>query len=304
MTPSRSADTTNAQVFRIVLHTVLTSGSIVVLSLALLPGMVLSVGANVLALWSLMAGKREQDQLITKIKELTGEVASLQADRDTILQEAEQRLEETKIEYICVQESTKAQYKELIAELKAQHGTRLSELDAQLAGLRSDYSCRLQAKDLKLEAIEASRQQLVEEYEQAKQQLMDEYTQAKKAVKAEHAQTLKSTKTQYEKQVQALKGNYQKQLKSVKTTLSELTAQVQTLHEQMSGVTTVPLAKGKAGNAALAVIDGILSERPTGPLSAAQETRQRSIGARAIYPSTAIAAATKEGLVNHQTRQG
>ena len=108
MTPSRSADRTNTQVFRIVLHTVLTSGSIIALSLALLPGIVLSVGANLLSLWSLMAAKREQDRLTAKIKELSDEVCSLQADRDTILHEAEQRLEETKIEYICMQESTKA----------------------------------------------------------------------------------------------------------------------------------------------------------------------------------------------------
>lgn len=265
MTSSRSADTSNAQVFRIVLHTVLTSGSIVVLSLALLPGMVLSVGANLLALWSLMVGKREQEQLTARIKELSDEVCSLQADRDTILQEAEQRLEETKVEYICVQESTKAQYKELIAELKAQHGTQLSELDAQMAGLRSDYSCRLQAKDLKLEAIEVSRQKLV-----------DEYAKAKAALKSEHSTALQTTKGHYEKQVKTLKASYQEQLKAVKATLAELTGQVQTLHEQMTGIRTVPLTKGKSGNEAMAVIDSILAERQKGPLSDAQVARQRA----------------------------
>ncbi len=265
MTPSRSADSTNAQVFRIVLHTVLTSGSIVVLSLALLPGIVLSVGANLLGLWSLMAGKRDNDRLIAQIKELADEICSLQADRDTVLQEAEQRLEETKIEYICVQESTKAQYKELIAELKAQHSAQLAQLDAQLAGLRSDYSCRLQAKDLKLDAIETARQKLV-----------DEYAEAKASLKSDHATTLKTTKSQYEKQVQSLKGDYNKQLKSLKGTLADLTAQVQALQEQMTGVRTVPLAKGKAGNEAISVIDDILASRQKGPLSDAQVARQRA----------------------------
>lgn len=265
MRPSRSSDATNPQVFRIVLHTVLTSGSIVILNLALLPGVVLSVGANLLGLWSLMAGKQENDQLTAQIKELSDEICSLQADRDVILQEAEQRLEETKVEYICVQESTKAQYKELIAELKARHGTRLAELDAQMAGLRSDYSCRLQAKDLKFEAIKASHQKVLEEYQQERT-----------ALKSGHGQTLQETKDQYEREVQSLKAKYKKQLASVQTEITSLTNQVHTAHEQLSGIKTVPLAKGKAGAEAIAVIDSLLAERQKGPLSDAQVARHRA----------------------------
>ena len=273
MKASKSSASNDWQVFRIVLNAVLTSGSVAALGFAFMPGVAPSLTANVLGLWALIDAKKNSGRLRTQIKELSDEISALQADRDTVLQEAEQRLEETKVEYICVQESTKAQYKELLSTLKADHRSQLAELEAELLGLKSDYDCRLQAKELKLAAIETARQQLI-----------DEFKDERAALRNTHSQALTDNKAAYEEQMLVLKTDYKKRLEGFQTVITELGAEVQSCHDRLQQLSVVPAVKGETDASAevIEVLDRVLAEKKVGPLTDAQLAEHRRAIAQEI----------------------
>lgn len=270
MKTSRPSVKTDLLTVRIIFNAILTGGSIVAFSLAFIPGVALAIASNLLSLWSVVGAKKDNDRLSEEIIELSDEIVALQADRDRVLQEAEQRLDDTKTEYMCEQEHIKAQYKELISQLKADYNVQISELEAQisnlqvqLSGLKSDYECRLQARILTLKSLETSKQHLVLEFQKEKETL-----------KASHSQALTDNKALYEDQILKLKTDYRERLKVFRTTLSAITAQVQTYQEQLIQLQVSTTEGGDtmenidlSAPEVVNVLDQILSDRKLGPLS-------------------------------------